>query len=215
MREYWLTFANTDYDCKRLNVERLEYPLIMYVPTIAFTFEQVLHVSRKSKRFQLGVELAVKLSQDIFHQREGDASRAIGSYSILISAVNDYHIRNIKSRVVESSDQDQADSEYFTRWWEKSNALSGGIDCDWDTLCGREIGLSLGNFSITTKFNYFHTPASIVHFLSGFTRLYEHTYIGLGNIMRQVLDTSQADGMIVRCELGSLADHEVKLCLTD
>lgn len=211
MRNYWVTFANTNYDAKRLSVQRLQYPLTMHVPALAFSTGNVINVSRKTDVFELGVELAVKVGKDVFQMPEKESKSAVESYHLVVSATNKYHINGIKSRVVTPSVQDEADSEYYTRWWEGSNSISEEIPFAWEHIYGKDIELTGDCFSKKDKVKYYHSPAAIIHFISNLNKLYKDSFICIGHILRHELPTKQADGMNVKCLLPSMAKHQVKL----
>lgn len=211
MNKFWVTFANTNYDAKRLGVQRLQYPLAMHVPALAFSTGNVINVSRKTDVFELGVELAVKVGKDVFQKHEKESKSVIASYHLVISATNKYHINGIKSRIVTPSDQDGADSEYYTRWWEGSNSISEEVPSAWDEIHGKDIELTGDGFSGKDKVKYYHSPADIIHFISNFNKLVEDTYVCIGHILRHELPIKQADGMNVKCLLPSMAEHQVKL----
>jgi len=211
MQNYWVTFANTSYDAKRLDVQRLDYPLVMHVPFLAFSTDKMVRVSKKTDTFEIGVELAVRICKDIFQQPKQAARDVIESYHLAISATNKYHINGIKSRVVTPSDQDEADSEYFTRWWESGNSISPKIDCDWGNLTGKEIGLTGDGFHKKGLVEYYHSPADIIHFISNLNKLVKGTYICIGHILRHELPVNASDQMPVKAILPTIAEHQVKL----
>ncbi len=215
MKNFWVTFANTDFDSKRLKEPKLEYPLAMHVPFFAFNFDNAISVSKKTDKFEIGIELAIKLKDDIFQLEKQDALNAIESYHVVISVTNKYHINGIKDRVVLQSDQDESDSEYFTRWWENSNSISGVIDCCWEELQGKDIKLAGLNFNKSDTISYYHKPEDIIHFVSNINKLYKGTYICLGHILRHEISIDKADGMIVECIIPSITEHKVTLCTID
>lgn len=211
MKHYWVTFANTDYDASRLDVARLSYPLSMHVPQLAFSEDNVISVSEKTEKFQVGVELAVKLRSDIFCESKESASKAIESCHLAISVTNSFHIDGIRSRIVTPSDQDEADSEYFTRWWEANNSISEKLDSDFEDLAGREIEFEGKGFHQSANIEYFHSPAEIVHFVSNINRLYKGTYICLGHIFRHELEVAQADEMEIKALIAPVAEYKARL----
>lgn len=211
MKHYWVTFANTNYDALRLDVARLNYPLSMHVPQLAFSADNVISVSEKTEKFQIGVELAVKLRSDIFCESKEAAAKAIESCHLAISVTNSFHIDGIRSRIVTPSDQDEADSEYYTRWWEKSNSISEELDSCFESLAGREIELEGRGFHRSGNIEYFHSPAEIVHFVSNINRLYKGTFICLGHIFRQELNVAKADEMEIKALIPSVAEYNVML----
>lgn len=215
MKNYWVTFANTNFDARRLNVEKLPYPLSMHVPGLAFSNDNIVKVSAKTKKFEIGVELAFRIGEDIFQQSKEDAQRVVETCHLAVSVTNSYHIDGIRSRVVTPSDQDEADSEYYTRWWEGSNSISEKLDCSWEGLIGKEVTMEGDGFHQSGKTDYFHSPADIVHFISNINKLYKGTYICLGHILRQELEVGKSDGMRVKAVIPSIYEHQVELKVID
>ena len=116
----------------------------------------------------------------------------IDSFYLVISSTNNFHIKEMKNRIVNLSDQDESDAEYYTRWYDQSNIVScelpnSRLDADFyqNTLYGNNLEFEYCNVKINEKIKYYHSPIDILKFISSFTPVYKGTLICMGNLFRQ------------------------------
>ncbi|MBU2546869.1 MAG: hypothetical protein KKB20_00535, partial [Proteobacteria bacterium] len=168
--DYWVLFANTPQDAGRLGVDRLEYPLAMHVPGTAFNHEGRLRISRTGLPAWIGIELAFRTDRALFQDFE-EAHAGLESHwdcHLVVSLTDAQHLEGIRSRVATVSDQDEADSEYFSRWRDGSNAVSPALKLKWPEMVQRNLVLEMEGLRVSEEALYYHSPARVIGFLSGF-----------------------------------------------
>ncbi|MDA9101234.1 fumarylacetoacetate hydrolase family protein [Omnitrophica bacterium] len=213
MPHYWLTYGNNRTDADRLQVMELPYPLSYHIPQMAFSDQgSSFYHSPKEEDHEVGVEILFKINRQLRNASAAEAHEAIESFHSGFSVTNRWHIRQVEAHSNYLTDQDEADIEYYSRWWDKSNVIGPVLDAQWGDLAGKHLIFKVGIQERTTDINYFHSPVQILRFVSSFTTLYPETYLGMGQLIR--IPYSSSEGRTsVSVEIDGLTRFESDLCL--
>jgi hypothetical protein len=195
VKHFWITVGNSDFDRKRLGLQRLQYPLVSYAPATALRLDihGEAHLPNKNGN-KMGIELAFRVDKDLFMVDKDKVSESIQDHYLCVSFYDRSHLHNIEN----PTERDVGVCEYYARWNDGANLMRKLEAINSSDVGKPIIEVQLGGETYCFEDRYLHTPRDITSFLASFTPVNKMSYITMGLIGQVDLPDANSIELIAR-----------------